>query len=107
MSCFVTRGDALRACPWLLYLAPLARSGVRRWQCVSTKARLIDISASLRRGYGAVVDVERVGNAAGAGPAREVESAALRELVDADVEIRQRRPVREHLCGTRRLQEVS
>jgi len=22
----VTRGDALRACPWLSYLAPLARS---------------------------------------------------------------------------------
>ena len=24
MCLFVTRGDALRACPWLLYVAPLA-----------------------------------------------------------------------------------
>ena len=28
--CLITRGDALRACPWLSYLAPLALSFVDR-----------------------------------------------------------------------------
>ena len=67
----------------------------------------INIPARLRRRNRSIIHVQRIRNASTPTPRREVERAALRKFVDADVQIRQRRLLRERLRWSGRLKKIS
>jgi len=67
----------------------------------------INIPARLRRRNRSIIHVQRIRNASTPTPRREVERAALRKFVDADVQIRQRSSRNDYLRGAGSLEEIS